>query len=143
MAPQQSRIYFKMNKSLLLIISFYVKRRKCDLLGCTKDNPLWNVFRGCGHSFHIECIMPEITTCPVCLAKLLAKIEDLGKTANNAVSSSIKVNVADEDDDDHTSDDEESGEDEQADEECQNETSINNLLTRISLWKRAEMTQIT
>ena len=89
-----------MNKSLLLIISFYVKRGKCDLLGCTKDRLLWNVFRGCGHSFHIECIMPEITTRPVCRAKLLAKIEDLGKTANNAVSSSIKVNVADEDDDD-------------------------------------------
>lgn len=103
-------MYLRINKSLVLIISFNIKRRKRDLLGCTKDNAIWNIYRCCGHSFHIEYITPEITSCPICRSRLLAKIEDLGNTANNAFSSSVNVDVAAEKDDDHDSDGEESGE---------------------------------
>jgi hypothetical protein len=43
---------------------------------------------GCGHSFHIECILPNISDCSVCQATTLADVEALGKTANiNAVCS--------------------------------------------------------
>jgi hypothetical protein len=55
------------------------------LLNCKKVNPLWNVFRGCGHSFHIECILTNISDWrPVCQAQLwqmLKLLEGLEKTA--------------------------------------------------------------
>ena len=45
-----------------------------------KVNPLWNVSRGCGHSFHIECILTNISDCPVCQTTTLANVEALGRS---------------------------------------------------------------
>jgi hypothetical protein len=45
-----------------------------------KVNLLWSVFRDCGHSFHIECILPNIRDCPVCQATTLANVEALGRS---------------------------------------------------------------
>ena len=59
--------------------------RKCDLLECNKESPLWKVFRGCGHSFHIECVLPDISVCKICESTLKEKIDSLGKVANDAV----------------------------------------------------------
>jgi hypothetical protein len=57
-----------------------------------KDSSTWNVFRGCGHSFHIEFILTNISDCPVNVKQqrwqMLKLLEGLGKTANfNAVYS--------------------------------------------------------
>ena len=99
--------------------------------------PLWNVFRGCGHSFHIECIMPKISDCPICEATLLLKVETLGKTANNAVFSPAtfveEPEGGDQGDDENQTDNDE--EDPLEDE--QNDTKVNTLLERISLWRRS------
>ena len=47
------------------------------------------IFNGCGYSFHVQCTLPEISTCPLCQSTLLAKIEALGRAANNALSSLV------------------------------------------------------
>ena len=124
-------------KSLSLPQTFYY--RKCDLPECTKVNPICNVFPGCGHSFHIECILPYISNCPVCEATLQANVEALDTTANNAVFTPAthfeadhqsdegeQTNKTDEDDNDHNN---EEPEDEQ------NEIMLNNLIRIIGLWQ--------
>ena len=46
---------------------------------------MWRLFRGCGHSFHIECLLPDISVCKICKEDLAAKIEKLSKSCNDAV----------------------------------------------------------
>ena len=75
------------------------------------DSVLWKLFRGCGHSFHVACLLPDISICKICQAQLLEQIKTLGKTANKAVFSSVDDQSTDEeiadteDDDDDTDDD--------------------------------------
>ena len=57
------------------------------------------VFRGCGRSFHIICILPDISDCPICRIALLAKVKDLGQTGNNS-GSNVSMTSASEDSDD-------------------------------------------
>ncbi|XP_028404119.1 uncharacterized protein LOC114526800 [Dendronephthya gigantea] len=108
--------------------------RKCDLISCERVNPLWNVFRGCGHSFHIECLLPNISNCPVCEATLLSSVQDLGTTANNAVFTPATYFEPSEDENDEQSDDSDSDVGETEDE--QNKTTVDELLRKINLWQR-------
>lgn len=128
--------------TLYLNLLFNLVHRKCDLPDCTNNSPIWKVFYGCGHSFHVQCILPEISTCPLCQSTLLAQIESLGQTANNAVSSSINIgNAADEGDDQRDDEYEESDDDEPIEEQGQEETEVSDLLEIISNWRRSEMPQ--
>ena len=52
-----------------------------DLPACNKVNPFWNVFHGCGRSFHIECVLPNIRDCPICKDTLLSHVEHLRKNS--------------------------------------------------------------
>ena len=58
----------------------------CDLPKCQKSNPLRKVFHACGHSFHIQCLLHNISNCPHCHSLLMAKVEVLGKAVNDSVS---------------------------------------------------------
>ena len=69
----------------LLVSLTVLVHRKCDLLECNKESPLWKVFRGCGHSFHIECVLPDISVCKICESTLKEKIDSPGKVANDTV----------------------------------------------------------
>ena len=103
---------------------------------CTSNSPIWKVLQGCGHSFHVLCILPEIGTCPLCHATILEKIESLGQTANNAVSSSINVGKsADESDNQSDQEDEESDDDVPIEEEDQNGAAVSDLLEFINQWR--------
>ena len=75
-----------------------------------KSSLLWTVFRGCGHSFHVESLLPYPSICKICQATLLSKIEVLGKTTNDAVLN-IGFHSSDDGDED-TSDDEIGSDDE-------------------------------
>ena len=82
-------------------------------------------------------ILPEISTCPLCQSTLLAKIEALGRAANNAIASLINIgNAADEGDDQSDDEHEESDDDEPIEEQDQEETALSGLLEIISHWQR-------
>ena len=57
---------------------------------------MWRVFHGCGHSFHITCLLPNIGSCPICNKVLKRFVEELSKKANDAV---LNPDVCDESDD--------------------------------------------
>ena len=59
--------------------------RKCDKPACENQSQLWRVFRGCGHLFHIECLVPKISKCPPCEKSLLKSLDHLAKIPNEAV----------------------------------------------------------
>ena len=123
--------------------------RKCDLLECNKESPLWKVFHGCGHSFHIECVLPDISVCKICESTLKEKIDSLGKVANDAVfHHNLRETVDDEgQESDEESETDDGTEDDDADElEVQSgeevdelEQTINNLLQRIRMWQRPDI----
>ena len=73
------------NRSNLLLSSTVLYHRKCNLLDCKKQSHLWKVFRGCGYSFHIECVFPDVRVCKICESTLKEKFDDLGNIANDAV----------------------------------------------------------
>ena len=96
--------------------------------------------RGCGHSFHIECILPDLSVCRICESTLHAKLEVLGHTANEAVL----ANLSSDDQDEDTSDDEQSDDDDDNETyENQPENNANDristLLEQISLWKMPDV----
>ena len=119
--------------------------RKCDLLDCKKSSPLWTVFRGCGHSYHLECLLPDLSVCKICEATLLSKVETLGKTANDAVLKNDTVNYQSDEDDD-TSDDESCESNDEVESLYENEQpqqpqDVHILLQRIQLWQRPRIPQ--
>ena len=59
--------------------------RKCDQIQCTRTSHLWKLFWGCGHSFHVECILPHLDVCHVCEETLKSRVASLGRKANEAV----------------------------------------------------------
>ena len=63
---------------------------------------------GCGHSFHTECLIPEIRSCPLCKQTIANFIEELSGKANDAV-----FNLDDEEQVDATTDEEQDGRDEE------------------------------
>ena len=100
------------------------------------------MFRGCGHSFHVECLLPDVSICKICQTTLLSKIEVLGKTANDAVLNG--GSQTNEDVDEDTSDDDSGSDDETEcyeNEQPQQLQSVDILLRRISLWQRPEVPQ--
>ena len=118
--------------------------RKCDVLTCQNDSPLWKVFQGCGHSFHVECILPDISVCRICQSTLFVHLETLGKAANDAVLTNNVTNIEeDEDEGPNEEENEMDDEDQHQDDENEYESedagesiNINSLLQRISLWRR-------
>jgi hypothetical protein len=74
---------------------------KCDKIECTdlkiSDRMHWSknqwsnavvivlcrIFRGCGHSFHLECNLPDISACPICKYPLKSKAESLGQRGSH------------------------------------------------------------
>ena len=111
---------------------------------CEKESPLWKIFRGCGHSFHIECVLPDISVCQICQSTLLTKLEVLGKVANEAVfNHDLRATLQENEDEaeDTESDDESEADDDDDEHEIQpedgeNERTIDTLLQGIRHWKR-------
>ena len=66
---------------------------------------------GCGHSFHTECLIPEISSCPLCKQTIATFIEELSGKANDVV-----FNLDDEEQVDATTDEEQDGRDEEIEE---------------------------
>ena len=99
---------------------------------------MWTVFRGCGHSFHIACILPDVRDCPICKTALLAKVKKLGQAENTSVSNVSVPSAAEEsNEDEDLSDDDEDKEDQLGDD--QRETiNIDTLLQRIRHWRTLE-----
>ena len=62
---------------------------------------------GCGHSFHTECLIPNISSCPLCKQTIATFIKKLSGKANHAV-----FNLDDEKEADTTTDEEQDGHDE-------------------------------
>ena len=60
---------------------------------------MWTVFHGCGHWFHIACILPNIRDCPICKTAL-SEVKELGQTANNSVSNVSVPSAAEESNED-------------------------------------------
>lgn len=123
------------------VLTLSSSHRKCDLLDCQKNSPLWRVFLGCGHSFHVECTLPDISVCRICQSTLLTAVETLGQTANDAVLRDTDYTNTGEDDDEDTSTIDEENETSDCDEfykdqpdEQEESTTIDALLQRISLW---------
>ena len=107
---------------------------------CKKCSALWTVFRGYGHSFHVKCLLPDLSSCKICQATLLTKIEVFGETANDAVLTSADFHSTDDDDDETSKDDDSESDDET--EYCDDEPQdIHILLRKISLWQRAQVPQ--
>ena len=109
-----------MYQDVYTVPSISIWHSKCDKVECNRDSPLLPIFRGCGHSFHLECNLPEINVCPICKDFLKSKVKLLGKTANDAVINfdlkSAQPEVAQEDHVVETSDGE-SSEDEENDDD--------------------------
>ena len=108
--------------------------RKCDLVECNSSSPLWRIFRGCGHSVHIPCNLPNISVCVICQSTIKSKIQNLSKTANDAVT-----NFPKEDDQNEQSDDDSENSDDDDDlnsyeENSIEETSIHDLISIIDSW---------
>ena len=106
----------------------------CDLPKCQKSNPLRKVFHGCGHSFHIQCLLPYISDCPHCHSLLMAQVEVLGK----AVNDSISVEELTENNEDSDQEDDDFDENNDANEpNCPTQIDIHNLLEKISQLRRS------
>lgn len=112
---------------------------------CDRVSPLWRIFRGCGHSFHLECNLPYISVCAICNSLLESKAVSLGKTANNTVTnftvaSSNETN--DTSDQDTSDDDSESSDDEDIDDfneqSTNDERAIGGLISRIASWQHVQ-----
>ena len=121
--------------------------RKCDKIGCRSSSPIWRVNLGCGHSFHIECILPTVSVCPICLDSINNKVASLGKAAKQATfqtneSSGDEIEVAD---------DEESVDKDSEHGMCDNDSVttsghdnqefapniVSNIINEIAMWNQA------
>ena len=64
------------------------QKHRCDLPGCKEKTAgiPWQIFRGCGHSYHDECLK-DYSCCPICKHYLKGKIEVLSSKIRQAVYS--------------------------------------------------------
>ena len=70
----------------ILMESFHLfQNRRYDLHGCAVDSPIWKVFRGYGHSYHTQCLVPKISSGPLCLTVVARSMQTLAEKANHAV----------------------------------------------------------
>ena len=114
-------------------------------MDCQSESTLWRIFRGCGHSFHLECNLPEVSVCHLCKSLLQSKVMTLGKTANEAVTKFIKETVEEaSDDDEETSDDEDEASADEDNEALADQSSgdehskIGNLISMITSWTNVQ-----
>ena len=142
-----SYLYRKLSKKFILSCLISICR-KCDKVDCrldSLDSPIWRVFTGCGHSFHVQCNLPNISTCPICLSYLNARIVTLSSTATDAIKNpSADRENDDSEDAESDDDDEESDEDEDetddsddADDGGSSSSRVDKLIHAISSWQRA------
>ena len=118
--------------------------RKCDKAGCHRISPLWKIFSGCGHSFHLECILPAISTCSVCQETLQAKMTSLGKSANDAVQMSFDGDDGEDDEGSNENEDDDNDDLDNSREEIEivdNSANVApqnlvSLIASISTWRR-------
>ena len=81
--------------------------RRCDLVECQSQSPLFLVLYGCGHSYHQECLYRESCqgACSICAKNLKVQMEILAAKANDAIfNPSTTVNDDDDDLDDDDDD---------------------------------------
>ena len=88
---------------------------------------MWTVFRGCGHSFHIACILPDTRDCPICKTALLAKVKKLGQAENTSVSNVSVPSATEESNEDEDLSDDDDKEDQLGDDQSETIT-IDTLL---------------
>ena len=124
----------------------------CDDVQCTHTSTLWRIFLGCGHSFHLQCNLPDISVCKICQEFLTSKAASLGEAANTAVhefdsSSDSNQGTVDEEvsGNDENDSEEESSQDVDQEGETQNDTTntqtVFNLISRVKAWRRFETSQ--
>ena len=63
----------------------------------SKDSPVWRVFRGCGHSYHTVCLIPDISFCPKCAHVVSIEMKTLATKATEAVFQLDQINEFDDD----------------------------------------------
>ncbi|KAK3732404.1 hypothetical protein QZH41_016778 [Actinostola sp. cb2023] len=87
-------------------------QKVCDLQACQHQGPdnTASTILTCGHSFHIRCI-PPTHTCPICLPKLLAKLETLSKTFNEGLMKGPVDDPADDHDENNDDNDDDDNDD--------------------------------
>ena len=104
---------------------------------------LWKVFRGCGHSFHVECVLPDISVCKICQSPLVTKLKDLGKVANEAVLKQEPIAENEEeqelDDGEELDGGDEDDEDQFESGDVVNERDVDELLQQIRCWQRVDI----
>ena len=122
--------------------TYFKTFRKCDLLNCNKQSSMWTVFHGCGHSFHIACILPNIGDCPICKTALLSKVKELHQTANKSVSNVSVPSAAEESDENEEliSDDDDDEYDQLVDDQSKALTLCYQEFAIGARWSRAVMT---
>ena len=124
----------------ILYLSFF--NRVCDSTECTRQSTFWRVFRGCGHSFHIECNLPDLSLCQICKGLLSSKVGSLGRTANEAVHQFDPTGV--QGSDENSSDEDEISDTDEGDEqfheahEMTNTRSVLELIHKVNAWSRVE-----
>lgn len=69
---------------------------RCDLSTCQVENHKepWELFEGCGHSFHNICLQ-EAGLCPLCKQFLSNKVQELATVARNAILHPKDENIDD------------------------------------------------
>ena len=133
---------------------FLPPNRKCDKADCKRIYPTWRVFN-CGHSFHIPCLLPSLSTCFLCKEILSEKLKLLSdrinesvfdktyqETTNDAASDdettaeSTNMNEEEDDDDDQVVPSDLDGDVEMDDDEEGRVRRVEALMHTITSWKR-------
>ena len=96
---------------------------------------------GCGHSFHTECLIPDISSCSLCKQTIATFIEELSGRANDAVFNLDDEEKADattdEEQDGHYGDIETNGEDSDEDEvDARDDSRFSVIVNSIWSWQR-------
>ena len=117
--------------------------RRCDLVECQSQSPLFLVLYGCGHSYHQECLYCENCqgACSICAKNLKVQMEILAAKANDAIfNPSATVNDDDDDgnDDDPGDDDDDNNLPQVPPTQATLQDELQNLLSSISQWPRPQ-----
>ena len=134
------------NKKFFTINS--LKNRACDSIQSSRQSMLWRVFEGCGHLFHIECNLPDISVCNICKELLTTKASSLGKTVNSEsiiFDPLLDVQQSDDNEDELSDKDEDCDSDEcdhEQHDETKNEQAVLDLITQVNALHRFEGPQL-
>ena len=127
-------------KSYMLPLGFQCEKKpdvnsRCDYICVAPEDADWQIFEGCWHSFHKECLK-DLTYCPICSNHLNNVILSLSIAANSSF-----VNGGNQDDLDVDVQTSDSDSDDDSDDELEcdnlgintNESNIENMLNNINL----------